>query len=221
MSDKIIQMNNYKYDGIILDIDGTIWDTTPIVSGAWNNAIDELGFTNRAAYVNSEILKKEFGKTMDIIADDLWPELSKEEKNKLMKECCTQEHAALKNDECKICYPNVKEIVKELSDKINFYVVSNCQDGYIQLMLEKTGLSSYVKDFECFGHTKKGKAENLIDIINRNKIEKPVYIGDTNGDCNECKKAQVPFIWASYGFGKADSYVAKLEDFSELTKFIL
>lgn len=213
-------MHDFKYDGIILDIDGTIWDTTPIVSSAWNKCIDDLGFANRAAYVNSEILKKEFGKTMDIIADDLWPELSRQEKEKLMKECCTQEHQALRMDECKICYPNVIKTVKEISRDINFYVVSNCQDGYIQLMLEKTGLSAYVKDFECFGHTKKGKAENIVDLIKRNCIKRPVYIGDTDGDSCECKKAGVPFIWASYGFGKTDSYAAKLEDFSDLKNFL-
>lgn len=28
-----------KTDGIILDIDGTLWDSTPIVAKAWNEVI--------------------------------------------------------------------------------------------------------------------------------------------------------------------------------------
>ena len=28
-----------KTDGIILDVDGTLWDSTPIVAGAWTRAV--------------------------------------------------------------------------------------------------------------------------------------------------------------------------------------
>ena len=31
-----------KIDSIILDVDGTIWNTTDIVADAWNFAIDKL-----------------------------------------------------------------------------------------------------------------------------------------------------------------------------------
>lgn len=37
-------MCNKKFDGLILDIDGTIWNTTGIVSVAWNKAIDISGY---------------------------------------------------------------------------------------------------------------------------------------------------------------------------------
>ena len=33
-----------KFDALILDIDGTIWNTTGIVSMAWNKAIEMSGF---------------------------------------------------------------------------------------------------------------------------------------------------------------------------------
>ena len=73
-------MNNNFYDGIILDIDGTIWNTTGIVAVAWNKAIDRSGLD--AKKVNAQILQGEFGKTMDVIACDLWPNLSREEQDK-------------------------------------------------------------------------------------------------------------------------------------------
>ena len=51
-------MENF-FDGIILDIDGTIWNTTGIVAVAWNKAIAkdnrlQLTFTG-------DVLKKLFG----------------------------------------------------------------------------------------------------------------------------------------------------------------
>mgnify|MGYP004511392149 FL=1 len=149
-------MCNKKFDGLILDIDGTIWNTTGIVSVAWNKAIDISGY--KVKKVNAQILQKEFGKTMNVIAQDLWPELSDSDRDILLSHCCTEEQIALRNNELDICYSGVIDSIKKISLALNVYIVSNCQNGYIELMLEKTGLSDYVKDFECYGRTGKGKA---------------------------------------------------------------
>ena len=36
-----------RYDGIIFDVDGTIWDSTPTVTEAWNRALSEAGYSER------------------------------------------------------------------------------------------------------------------------------------------------------------------------------
>jgi len=141
-------------------------------------------------------------------------------KAELMEECCVQEQAAVNKNTADIMYEGVKNTVIALSKKVNFYVVSNCQSGYIELMLEKTGLEPYVKDFECFGNTGKGKADNLKLLIERNGLKTPVYIGDTDGDCTACKAAAVPFIWASYGFGLTKDFFAELNSFEKLSDVI-
>lgn len=206
-------MCNKKFDGLILDIDGTIWNTTGIVSVAWNKAIDISGY--KVKKVNAQILQKEFGKTMNVIAQDLWPELSDSDRDILLSHCCTEEQIALRNNELDICYSGVIDSIKKISLALNVYIVSNCQNGYIELMLEKTGLSDYVKDFECYGRTGKGKAENILMLAARNSVKNPVYVGDTQGDCDACLQISVPFIWASYGFGTASTYIEKISSFPE------
>ncbi len=206
-----------RFDSLILDIDGTIWNTTDIVAGAWNQAIVRSGF--QAPPVNGKLLQKEFGKTMDVIARDLWPELTGGQQGQLMRLCCEEEQKALRANEADITYPGVRDCVRSLSGRIPVFVVSNCQDGYIELTLSKTGLADCVKDYECFGRTGKGKADNLRDLIRRNSLAAPVYVGDTQGDADACAEAGVPFIWAAYGFGRAGSYTAKIESFPELTGF--
>ena len=213
-----------KYDGVILDIDGTIWNTTGIVAVAWNRAIDISGLQKSYPIkkVNAQILQNEFGKTMDTIGLDLWPELPDEKRSALLSNCCTEEHISLSETGLDITYPGVVETIKKLSETLNIFIVSNCQDGYIELVCEKCGISDYIKDFECFGRTGKGKAENLQMIVQRNQISSPIYVGDTQGDADACRQAGIPFVWASYGFGevKIDDCIAKLSKFSDLNEIV-
>lgn len=199
---------------ILLDIDGTLWDTTGVVAGGWNKAIQKEGLD--LPEVTADRLKKEFGKTMDAIADSMWPGLDAETKADLLKKCCHHEHIAVEENTANITYPGVVETIREMKDRVNFFIVSNCQDGYIELTMKKNGITDCIKDFECFGHTGLGKPENIRLLMERNGISKAYYVGDTQGDYEACQKAGVDFIWASYGFGKPDAYFSKIDRFSDL-----
>ena len=203
-----------KTDGIILDIDGTLWNTTGVVSGAWNKAIDDLGYP--APKTNPALLQKEFGKTMNAIADDLWPALTQEQKNILMKECCRQEQIALAQNQDDIAYPAVRDTIQKLSERFGLYIVSNCQSGYIELTMRKNSIENFIRDHECYGDTKKGKADNLRLLVERNSIKAPVYVGDTQGDADACREAGVKFVWASYGFGSVQKFDARIDRFDQL-----
>ena len=63
------------------------------------------------------------------------------------------------------------------------------------------GLGKYIKDFLCFGQTQVPKNESIRLLMERNHLQDVVYVGDTSGDFDACQKADVPFIYASYGFG--------------------
>lgn len=209
-----------KFDSIILDIDGTIWNTTEVVANAWNKAI-KTDYP-QVPLVSAQILQKQFGKTMKVIADNLFSVLNEEDKNKLLKKCCEFEQKELFENTKNITYPTVVETIKEISNKIPLFIVSNCQSGYIELVLDKNGIKSDIKDFECYGNNNKNKDENIKLIIERNNLQKPVYVGDTQGDYEACNKANVPFIWASYGFGEPEdkNYFAKIEQFEQIKDII-
>ncbi len=209
-----------KFDSIILDVDGTIWNTTGIVADAWNQAFDQ--FFPQVPHVTAEILKGQFGKPMDVIADNLFTNLSKSEKDLLMTKCCEYEQKALLENTKNITYDRVVETIKKLSSIIPVFIVSNCQSGYIEVVMEKNGIKDYIKDFECFGNTGLLKDENINLIVKRNNLKAPAYVGDTQGDYEACKKAGVPFIWAAYGFGhpEDENYYFKLEDFAQLESLL-
>lgn len=74
------------------------------------------------------------------------------------------------------------------------------------------------KDYECNGNTGLSKGENIELIININNIKNAVYVGDTISDREACKYAKIPFIYASYGFGKVTEYDYKLNSIEDLKK---
>ena len=209
-----------KFDGLILDVDGTIWNTTGIVAQAWNKAFDD--HYPQVNHVNADILKGQFGKTMDVIADNLFGALSAAQKKDLMTKCCSYEQKAILENQTDITYEGVLETLHSLAGKIPLFIVSNCQSGYIELVMEKNGITALIKDFECFGNNNKPKDENIKLIVQRNGLKNPVYVGDTQGDYDACKKAGVPFIWAAYGFGQPEdeNYYAKLTRFPEIEKIL-
>ena len=125
-------------DGIIFDVDGTLWDSTPIVAEAWTQAVLECGIKDRI--VTAGELKQLFGKTMSVIAASLFPEASKEVQETILEKCCVYEEEALEENQQDICYPDVREVIKQLAKTYDLYIVSNwliqgadscvCGDGW-------------------------------------------------------------------------------------------
>ncbi len=204
-----------KFDSFIFDVDGTIWDTTHVVADAWNRAFMELGLSER---VTDVILKNLFGLPMDDIISRILPGESKEIKAKFKPLCYKYEHEYLL-ESGGIVYPGVVDTFKTLAVSRPLFIVSNCQSGYIELMMKKTGITDYVTDFACYGDRGLLKAENLKLIVSRNSLKNPVYVGDTQTDADACDTAQIPIIHAAYGFGTVMSPYAVIQNMEELKKF--
>ncbi len=207
-----------KTDSIILDVDGTLWDSTPVVAKAWTSALHAAGCTDMT--MTADRLKQLFGKTMKVIADQMLPQMDEKTRYHIMDICCEYEHQWLENNEEDICYPGVARTIQELSRKFFVCIVSNCQAGYIELFLKKTGLAPYIRDFECYGNTGRNKGDNIRLLIGRNHFRHPVYVGDTQGDFEASKDAGVPFVFASYGFGNAEGADAVIKEFGELSSVL-
>ena len=157
-----------KFENIIFDVDGTLWDTTKTVADSWNYAVETLGYPS--AGITGEQLKNEFGKTMDVIAEDLFPHLPVSERDVLMEACCRWEDEFLERLDIPPLYPDIRETVAALAGTHRLFIVSNCQSGYIELFLRKTSLGKYVTDIECFGNTKKTKGENIRLVMDRSSM---------------------------------------------------
>lgn len=198
---------------IIFDLDGTMWDSTEQLKNAWNRVLEKnntnmkftiedfkflMGKTNKKIY---NILEKKFGiKNLNFLND-----------------CQQEEVRILKKEGAKI-YSFVIDTLKELSKKHKLFIVSNCQNGYIESFLEYYKLNNFFKDFICSDTVYKNKIECMKTLLLRNNINNFYYIGDTNDDYLTCKKLNGKFIFASYGFGHAKCK-NKISNFKELLNY--
>lgn len=200
-------------DSIIFDVDGTIWDSTQSVADSWNIAIkkhSDLDLT-----LDPVSLSRVFGKTMTEIADAVFPGLDPAERMKLLDFCFEEENRYLETHPGAV-YEGVAETIRELAERYPLFIVSNCQCGYIEVMLKTTGLAPYIKDHLCFGETQTPKGDTIRTLVARNSLKAPVYVGDTRGDADACKAAGVPFIFAEYGFGDVPDARMRIRTFSDL-----
>lgn len=200
-------------EAIIFDVDGTLWDSVDVVLKAWQTAVNEFPDTN--VTLTNERLKGLFGKTMTDIFDDLFPDLSAEKRHELEGVMSIYEKELLSvKDSCPL-YPNVYETIKKLSTKYKLYIVSNCQTGYIDALFKSSGLGEFIIDHTCFGDTGNPKGDNIKAIIEKHNLKSVVYVGDTPTDYTACQVANIPMIFASYGFGNVEG-ITTIKDFSEL-----
>ena len=186
-------------DSIIFDVDGTLWDSTESVAGAWSRYLQEK--ENLDISLTASQLKALFGQLLSDIAKQLFPQFEESEQLRIIDGCCQAEHEALLIDRPDV-YDGLEETLKELGKRYPLFIVSNCQAGYLEVFLEATGLGHYFKGHLCPGDTGLAKAENIQKISRDYHLSDPVYVGDTMGDFHACQKAGVPFIFASYGFGE-------------------
>ena len=191
----------FLMDSIIFDVDGTLWDSTGIVAEAWSDYL--IHTEHMDTDVSSARLMGLFGQLLPDIARALFPELSEAEQLRIIDGCCQAEHESLLR-KCAPLYPDLEKSLKIISSRFPLFIVSNCQAGYIEVFLKSTGFGHYFKGHLCPGDTGMAKAENIMKIREDNNLSDPVYIGDTIGDFNACRKAGVPFIFAEYGFGQVD-----------------
>jgi phosphoglycolate phosphatase len=205
-----------KFDSIIFDLDGTLWDSTATIALAWQQALSNIGLQKS---ITADTVRGLAGMPYDAIYDELFPEVESAKRDELKKLCARLELEVLRTHGG-VLYPDVKEVLSLLKQKHKLAIVSNCQSGYIETFLEHHQMHAYFSDYECYGNKGLSKAQNIKDVVTRSEFRKPVYIGDTTGDYEASQKAKVPFILAGYGFGKVDTEVKRIDKFTDLTTLL-
>ncbi len=204
-------------NNIIFDLDGTLWDPMEMSVRAWHKALN--GFNCIKDPIPKEAIQGIMGMQHDLVGKKLFPYLSAQEQHEVMNSCYVQEVNDIK-ESGGVLYHGLEDTLKVLEGKYDLYIVSNCQAGYIEAFYEYHGLSNYFKDFECSGNTGLSKTQNINMLIERNAVDKPVYVGDTQGDYTAAMENHIPFIFAEYGFGEVPNASHTISNITKLTDIL-
>ena len=201
-----------KIDSIIFDLDGTLWSSAKAISEAWGLVLQK----------HENIEKKLYscmGLPMYDIAAKLFPSLAENIRNQLMDELCEFENGYLEK-RGGVLYDGLEETLAQLQENYKLYIVSNCQDGYIEAFIKAHHMEKYFEDTECWGRTRLSKGESNKILIARNHLKNPIYVGDTAGDYQSAVDAGIPFIYAAYGFGEVRDCDYKIQSIRELPEVV-
>lgn len=188
------------YDGVIFDLDGTLWDSCRSVAASWTETLAERHGALLAP--TEEDIQGIMGMTEEQIGETLFSAYG-DGALSVCRDCIQRENAYIAAHGAEL-YAGVAELFQALENVCGLYIVSNCQQGYIECFLEYAGLGKYIRDYECSGATGLSKAENIRLVVRRNGLQRPVYVGDTRMDQASAAAAGLPFIHAAYGFGSVE-----------------
>ena len=202
-----------KFDGIIFDLDGTLWNENKIELKAINDVINN---EYDIPTITIEQLKNVMGYPMPEAAKILFKNVDNNIGIQILKKSGIMMDQYLKECKSNLLYNNVKETISNLHKNYKLFIVSNCKEWYIETFIHSQNLTEIFQDYESNGRTKLSKGENIKLIIKRNKLNNAIYVGDTIKDKQAADYAKIPFIYASYGFGKVEQYDYKINKISEL-----
>ena len=189
-------MPDFRY--ILFDLDGTMWDASQSVADSFNEALEELGIERR---ITLDEMRGVMGKTMEDIAHIFFDCVDPKRAYDIMVYCTEYENKYILSHGG-VLYDGLRELLESLrADGWLTACVSNCQSGYIEAFCGHYDLDRLFDDKECWGNTRKLKADNIKLVVKRNKIDFCVYVGDTMGDYESAINAGVRFIHAAYGYG--------------------
>lgn len=204
-----------KHDSLIFDLDGTLWNASSTTAEGWTQGLKNLGIDR---IITPKEIEKVAGKQYLECVNELIPnpivpvEL-------IIQEFDLQEKIALEKGG-DFLYDQVLPIISLLSQKRKIFMVSNCQEWYLELFLKSYNLEKTFVETTCHGMTGLLKSRMILDLIEKHKLISPVYVGDTAGDHRATQEAGVPFAFAQYGFGLVDGYDYLLLKFKDVLSLI-
>lgn len=205
-----------RYEALVFDLDGTLWDAAAASAYGWNHALAELGFEER---VTVEGIRSVSGYPFPRCVEILLPRRHPAPRA-LIEALDDAERTGLEAMGG-VLYPGVAEGLPRLAGSYRLFLVSNCPDWYLEEFLRSTGLGSSLSGYDCHGRSGNGKAEMLARLQATHRFRRAAYVGDTQGDREAARTAGLDFVFAEYGFGAVDDPDLSFDSFEELVGHFL
>ena len=203
-------------DALIFDMDGTLWNATASYAKIWNMTCAHFG---HESHFTGEQLTQFMGMGIAEIMDCLLGDNIPAPRDEFLQELEVCEDRMMPTlGGC--IYKGVKEGLERLKENYRLFMLSNCSYRGLKNFTSFTGTEHLFEGLLSQGERNVSKAENLIYLKSLYGLENPLYVGDTQRDCDQAHQVSVPFAFASYGFGECVDAEITFNDFNEFVKIL-
>ena len=212
-----------QFDLIVWDWDGTLADSTGMITNAILKAAEQVGLPALTQQAASNII----GLGLRESIEALYGNIPAEQAQALAKQYTANYYAG----ESEIpLFPGAAETIIALSKRgFKLAVATGKGRRGLNLALEHCGLGKYFHSTrtvdECFSKPHPQMLDELMDMLVVIP-ERTLMIGDTSYDLQMAKNAGVSSVGVTYGAQKAEQWqhfnpIQKFDDFSNLSKWLL
>lgn len=205
-----------KYDALIFDLDGTLWDAAPASTRGWNTALAEMGVSSRVTVDGiRSVSGNPFARCVEILLPELLPV-----SEAMLRSLDAHERAGIAALGG-VLYEGVADGLPDLAAVYPLFLVSNCPGWYIDAFFNATGLRDCFTGWDSHGASGLGKTGMLLAMRDLHDLAQPVYVGDIQGDKDAADEAGMDFALVRYGFGDVKAPSLSFGSFEELIKRFL
>ena len=206
-----------KPDSLIFDMDGTLWDAADTYVASWNAGFKK---ENISKIINREDLSYMMGWEKRKVLEHIMPDFDLEKQERVFN-TINGFRAELIPEMGGILYEGIKEGLEQLATKYKLFIVSNCPENLIRQFIKWAEIEHLITDEIAHGVNLKPKHHNIRLLIEKYQLQNPVYIGDTETDSVESRKAKLPFVFLSYGFGSTEDFDLRFDHFKSFTDYFM
>lgn len=192
------------FTAVVVDLDGTVWDSFPWYSSLLANLSGESdsSISSRlAAGGNVMRLMREVGVTRARFVA-----------------ACHQHSSEL------ALFPAVLQTLQQIRDSgVSLGAMTSLPMAIAEPLCVAKNISPLLSAFEGakFGRPAKPNPHGILDVLERMDVEPSsavAYVGDMPSDAHAAERAGISFVWARYGYGQLhnEARIAEINAFGEL-----
>lgn len=201
---------------IVFDLDGTLWQTRKSYIYAYKKLCEKYNKTPINGY---EDVLNYMGVKVDLLLKDLFPDII--DQSQIIRDALNFSIEYIINNPDGTCFSGAYEVLKNLSNQYDLYIISNCLKEYVETFLNISNTKEYIKDFYTI---ELGEKSEHLKKISNGFTDKTIFIGDDVEDYNHIEDHTcIYFVFAKYGYKKCDVYdyhINSLNDLSDVLKVI-
>ena len=202
--------------GIIFDLDGTLWDVADVTHMSANQVSKKYGLSP----VSKKAVLDSFGLPKEGSAKNFFPDLPLSISLPYTEEIISSNIDNLFEFGGKL-YPGVIETLEVLNKDYDLFIVTNSPfRRYAESFIASTKTAGCFKEYYSAGELGLTKAQAIKKVVLHFALQKAVYVGDTETDFISSKEAGVEFVFADYGFGNVADAKFRISALSELPSVI-